>query len=252
MDHLTHQPVIVVSPCLRAGTTLVQRLLCSAPNALVYGDGVGQEMEFFARYAAVKEQMLGFQAGTSLPVRTAVLSGNTDDFITTLAPPVAHHVEGLRRAALTWLQVCAEDAARAGRSVWGWKMAGADPVALPRLAHWLPEAKWVWIERDLRDCFRSAKAAGMAVGAEEAEVFARHAAASRAAFAPLVPCALVLSYEEMLTDRDRAVSLLESHTGARGIQRAVFEVKVNTPGVRQIIPPAELTGAEEAALVQIL
>jgi hypothetical protein len=41
---MTLAPVIVASP--------VPRLLCSAPDALVYGDSVGQQMEFRARHAA--------------------------------------------------------------------------------------------------------------------------------------------------------------------------------------------------------
>ena len=57
-------PVIVVSPALRAGTTLVQRLLCSAPNTLIHGDLVGQDVGFFAKYSSSKEQMTADRAGT--------------------------------------------------------------------------------------------------------------------------------------------------------------------------------------------
>lgn len=45
MSAVPHSPVIVVSPALRAGTTLVQRLLSSAPNTLIHGDLVGQDVE---------------------------------------------------------------------------------------------------------------------------------------------------------------------------------------------------------------
>ena len=49
---MTFPPVIIASLVPRAGTTLVQRLLCSAPDALIYGDTVGQQVEFLARHAA--------------------------------------------------------------------------------------------------------------------------------------------------------------------------------------------------------
>ena len=242
------RPVIVLSPAVRAGTTLVQRLLCSAQNALIYGDTVGQEMEFFAKYAAVKEQMLWFQESSSAPVRAAVLAGDTDDFITPLAPTLPRYVSGLGDAALTWLRGCEEEAVAAGRPVWGWKLAGADAMALPTLAAWLPEARWIWIERNLADCFRSAKAANMVSGAGEAGNFMHSAAAARAAFASIAGRALVLDYAAMTADPAGTVRRLEEHTGAEGISEKVFGVRVNMTGSAACVPPAVLTPEEEAAL----
>ncbi len=248
MSCFATSPVIVVSPASRAGTTLVQRLLCSAGNTLIYGDTVGQEMEFFAKYAAVKEQMLRFQEASSAPVRAAVLAGDTDDFITPLAQTPARHVSGLRDAGLTWLRGCEEEAVAAGRPVWGWKLAGADAMALPVLAAWLPEARWIWVERNLADCFRSAKAANMVSGAADAAHFAHSAAAARAAFAAIAGRALVLDYAAMTADPAGTVRRLEEHTGAEGVSEKVFGVRVNMTGVAACVPPAVLTPEEEAAL----
>ncbi|MES2469177.1 MAG: hypothetical protein V4675_17855 [Verrucomicrobiota bacterium] len=64
MSAVPHSPVIVVSPALRAATTLVQRLLCSAPNTLIHGDLVDQDVGFFAKYSSSKEQMTADPAGT--------------------------------------------------------------------------------------------------------------------------------------------------------------------------------------------
>ena len=243
------RPVIVVSPAVRSGTTLVQRLLCSAPNALIYGDTVGQEMEFFAKYAAVKEQMLRFQEASSAPVRAAVLAGDTDDFITPLAPGLPRYMSGLRDAAMAWLRSCEDDAAAAGRTVWGWKLAGADAMALPVLAAWLPEARWIWVERDLADCFRSAKAVNMVCGAEEAGNFAASAAAARAAFGNVKAGVLVLDYAARTADPAGTVRRLEDHTGAAGIKEKVFGVRVNFTGSTACIPPATLTPEEAAAFL---
>lgn len=241
-------PVIVISPNVRAGTTLVQRLLCSAPNALVYGDLVGQEMEFFAKYASVKEQMMGFQAVNLAPVRRAVLAGDTDDFITSLAPEPTRYLAGFKDAALAWLKGCQEEATAAGRPVWGWKLAGADAMALTTLATWLPEARWIWVERDPADCFRSAKAAGMFKGAADAAHFAHAAHAARAAFAPLASQALLLDFQTMTADPTGTIRRLEAHTGAQGISERVFSVRVNTPGSLTCTPPAALSPEEAAAL----
>jgi Sulfotransferase family len=241
-------PVIVISPAVRSGTTLVQRLLCSAPDTLIYGDTVGQEVEFFAKYTMVKEQMLQFQESRAVPVRSAVLGGDTADFITPLAPTAAGQIAGLRAAAMAWLRVCAEEAAAAGRAVWGWKLAGADGMLLPLLAAWFPEARWILVRRDLRNCFRSAKAANMMSGPQEAADFALAAAAVTAAFEKIAPRALVLDYAAMTADPAGTVRALESFTGARGIDAGVFKVRVNQLGRTASVPPADLTAGEEAAL----
>jgi hypothetical protein len=243
-----HNPVIVLSAAVRSGTTLVQRLLCSAPNTLIFGDSVGQEMEFFAKYAAVKEQMLRFQESFVAPVRTTVLAGGTDDFITSLAPTSQRHLAGYQAAAFAWLAVCQEDALAARRPVWGWKLAGADAAVLPLLAAWFPEARWIWVERDLADCFRSAKAAGMMQGPDDAANFVQAAAAARAAFAPLRDRALVLDFHIMTADPAATMRQLESHTGACGIAERVFSVRVNQAGANAYVPPAALSAEEERAL----
>lgn len=246
MSPVLPAPVIVVSPTVRAGTTLVQRLLCSAPNTLIYGDTTGQEVEFFARYAAVRGHMLGFQQHLIAPVRQAVLAGDVSDFITPLSPALDAHKNGLRDAALTWLAACEQDAKLAGRTIWGWKQAGPDAMALSMLAAWLPEARWILVMRDLADCFRSAKAARMVQSAADAVQFRQGAEAVQAALVPLAEKALRIEYTEMVADPAGTIERLESFTGARGIQAGVFMTKVNQTGSTDYIPPAILTDEEAA------
>ncbi len=243
-------PIIIVSPALRAGTTLVQRLLCSTANTLVYGDAVGQEMEFFAKYAAVKAQVLPFHDATSMGLKAAVLAGDTTDFIAQLSVSAEQHLEGLRAAAFAWLQVCADEAVAAGRPVWGWKTAGTDPAALSMLAQWFPQARWIWVQRDVADCYRSAKAAGMVLGAADATRFVQQAKAAVAAFAPLASHALRLDYLPMLADPAGTVQRLEAWTGAVGIDPNVFSVRVNEPGQAVCTPPANLDAEETAVFAE--
>ena len=204
-------------------------------------------MEFFAKYAAVKAQVLPFHDATSAGLKQAVLAGDTSDFIAQLSVSSEVHLAGLRSAALAWLQVCADEALAAGRPVWGWKTAGTDAMALAMLARWFPQAKWIWVQRELADCFRSAKAAGMVLGAEDARRFLQQAQAAVAAFAPLVSNALILDYSSMLADPVSTIQRLEAWTGAVGIDPSVFSVKVNQPGQAVATPPAILD-AEEAAV----
>lgn len=246
---MPQQPVIVFSPAMRAGTTLVQRLLCSAPNTLIYGDLMGQEMDFFAKVSVMKQQALLHYESLAAVQRGAART-DAGDFLTMLTTPPAVYARQWRDAALAWLRGCEEEAAAQGRGVWGWKVAGVDGVAIAPLAAWLPEARWIWIERDLRECCRSAKAARMLNGAADVEQFCQAARLSSQLWrsAP-VRHRLELDYAAMLADRAGTVRALEDFTGARGIDPSVFDLRINEPGARWT-PPAELTAEEEAAFHQ--
>lgn len=249
IDFAEISPVIILSPLQRSGTTLIQRLLCSAPNALIYGDTVGQEVEFFAKYAMARSQMIGFQQSQIAPVRQAVLRGDVSDFITPLAPTMETYLAGFRAAAVAWLAGCHREAVEAERPVWGWKLAGADAMALPTLAEWFPQARWIWIERDLSDCLRSAKAAAMFGTAEQAGMMASQAEHSRQVFSSLrLEHLLSLNFSMMIADPADTVSRLEKFTGAHGIEPTVFDRRVNDLGNPNWVPPAELSAEEAAAI----
>ncbi len=249
IDFVEISPVIIVSPLQRSGTTLIQRLLCSAPNALIYGDTVGQEVEFFAKYAMARGQMVGFQQSQIAPVRQAVLRGDVSDFITPLAPTMETYLAGFRAAASAWLEGCHREAVEAHRPIWGWKLAGADATALPTLAEWFPHARWIWIDRDITDCLRSAKAAAMFSTAEEAGMMARQAEHNRQVFFSLrFKHLLSLDFATMTTDPTDTVSRLEKFTSAHGMDPAVFDRRVNDLANPNWVPPADLSEEETSAI----
>ncbi len=242
-------PVIVLSPLQRSGTTLIQRLLCSAPNSLIYGDTVGQEVEFFAKYGMARGQMIGFQQSQIAPTRQAVLNGDVSDFITPLAPTMETYLAGFRAATSAWLDGCHREAVEANRPIWGWKLAGADATAIPTLAEWFPKARWIWIERDIADCLRSAKAANMFSSAAEAGMMARQAQFNQQVFAALrLENLLSLDFATMIANPADTVARLEKFTGASGIDSALFNRRVNDLGNPNWVPPAELSEEEMAAI----
>jgi hypothetical protein len=249
IDPTEISPVIVLSPLQRSGTTLIQRLLCSAPNTLIYGDTVGQETEFFAKYALARGQMVGFQQSQIAPVRRAVLGGDVSDFITPLAPTMETYLSSFRAAACAWLAGSQREALEVQRPIWGWKLAGADGTSLPTLAQWFPTARWIWIDRDIKDCLRSAKAANMFGSAADAGMMARHAVFSRQVFSSLhLENLLTLDYTAMLSNPADTVSRLEKFTGAIGIDPAVCARRVNDLGNPNWVPPAALSDEETAAI----
>ncbi|MFC4990681.1 sulfotransferase [Rubritalea tangerina] len=241
-------PVIVLSPIVRSGSTLLQRLLCSAPNTLIYGDTVGQEIEFLANYATTRELMLRTQQATIEPVRSKVLQGDVSEFITPLSPSLAGSLKGFQDAAKTWIEVCRKESLDHGRDVWGWKMAGAEASTLARIAQWYPDAKFIWIERNLKDCLTSAKAAGMVAGKEQASAMIQRAQACKQAFTNLQANKLSLSFETILQNPASTIQQLEQFTGAMGIDPSVFDERINQFGSKSYLPPTPLTHEEEAVL----
>lgn len=246
MSETAASPVIIVSPALRAGTTMVQRLLCSAPNTLIYGDTTGQELDFFAKYAFSRQQMMLNHESLAGPQREAVRAGRTDDFITALTPSPTMQHRQWQDATLAWLRGCADEAAALGRPVWGWKLAGVDGFAFSMLAAWIPDARWIRVQRNVEDCFRSAKAAHLTEGAEGARQFLMQAEHSnRMWHAAGIKHRLELDYMTMLADPAGTIRQLETFTGAAGIDPGVFSRKINDIGARWN-PPAALTPEETA------
>jgi hypothetical protein len=243
-------PLIILSPSTRMGTTLVQRLLCSANDCLIYGDTVGNETAFLASWLSSRQFSLESQAGRSDPMLQAVLAGDTSNFIAELTPKSDGYLQCLTSFAAAPQAHCKAEAASHGRPVWGWKLAGAQAWFVHLLPSVLPKARVIIMDRNLEDTARSAKASQhFGPGAD----FQRHitdAVASRAALATLSTRLPVfkLSLEDLLDDPARKIAGLEDFAGCASIDRGVLSVKVNYPH-SPLRPPADLT-AEEVTFIR--
>jgi hypothetical protein len=247
-------PIVIQSSSPRAGSTLVQRLLSSSKNTLIYGDAVGQEVDFFVAYVATKCQLLDQQASMIDPLRQSVLDGRDDHFIAKLLPERGAFKDSLRSSALQWLSVCERDAAQAGRENWGWKTAGPNPYTVPILAEWLPKARFVTLTRDLSDAARSAKAAGIIQCAQSFQSFCQLWSQNETAFQDLLTSqpgrVLALTYDDLISKPQEAIESLQSFTGASGIKAEIFEKKLNTAGSANYLTPDELTEDEEQVIAK--
>ena len=88
-------PLIVTAPAIRSGTTLVQRLLCSSPNTLIYGEAVGGDLVFFLNLHATRALVVGADAPTQSRLLDEVLAGNVDNWVADLLPDPAGYVRAL-------------------------------------------------------------------------------------------------------------------------------------------------------------
>jgi len=249
-------PTIIVSSSPRAGSTLVQRLLCSSSNTIIYGDPVGQEIEFLVTYAETKKHFYAQNAARIDPLRKAVLAGDDLRFIASMMPE-RHKVErALESVVGKWIDACSQDASEAGREFWGWKVAGGNPFVIGLLPQWFPEARIITLTRDLADVVKSAKADGHFRCEDGLKHFCESWISGEEAINALRATrgdrVLALDFSDMIHNQMDTIRRLEEFTGARDILADVFLRKINHPDSDVHIPPADLTDWEQGVVDRFL
>src|SRR5512136_1426094 len=92
-------PLIVTSPTPRSGTTLLQRLLCSSPSTLIFGEKCAHDLELFLNIYTYKVQEYNFQREKYQQDLEKVLRGEVNDWILDLTPDIDGYLAAMQRAA---------------------------------------------------------------------------------------------------------------------------------------------------------
>lgn len=222
-------PVIVAAPVPRCGTTLVQRLLCSSPQAMIYGELVLQDLLEVARGLKTRAAILRDHGPRLAETWRRVLAGDVDHWLVNLFPDQHAYMAAVAEAFLALPRLYAGQARAAGRAVWGAKFPSVDAAALGDLRLLLPGMKVLYLVRDPAAALASAKAREM-LGADGAEGFCRAWADGTAGVLDLAPSSdvWVLAYEELVAEPEATLARLEAWSGAAGIDRAVMARRINT------------------------
>jgi hypothetical protein len=137
-------PILVLGSGQRCGSTLVQRLLTSHPEVLIWGEHGGHLRDLLAMH----EILLQWDRHVSEPARRDFRKGGYDSWMANLLPGP----EALRDAARSYLRALfAAPAAAAGSPRWGFKevrFSFADAGALRSL---FPGLVVIHVTRDPRD-----------------------------------------------------------------------------------------------------
>ena len=240
-------PIIVTAPAIRCGTTLVQRLLCSARNARIYGEACGQDLELLLGAFTAKAMLYRHHGASYAARRAGVEAGEVNDWILDLMPDLEGYAAALQGGVLAGLRFCRDEADAAGRPAWGFKIPGWTPPTVRLVRRLLPLSWWVVVERDLEGCLRSAKAWQPMPGLADVQDFCRAWATSTAFWRGLGPdpAVLRLDYATFIADPAAGLRRLAAFTGAEGMDPEIFGHKVNTTRDRGVyVPPAALTEAE--------
>lgn len=248
-------PIIVTSPVIRSGTTLLQRLLCSSSNALIYGEESAKDLELLLQIYASRLAAYSHSRQKFSVTLEKVLDGDVNDWIMELMPEIDGYMNALRQTFLAGLTFCRDYAAQVNRPVWGIKYPGWSPHFLSLLRQVLPDSRFIVIYRDVVESLRSAKARGSVNSEREARQFCQDWRNNLAFMLRMKddPSVLLVNFAELVTEPERMIEMIAGFTGIRDMQRETLRHKINTrldedsktmsqPGY---IEPAGLTEAEQ-------
>lgn len=245
-------PIIITSPTIRSGTTLLQRLLCSATNALIYGETCAQDLELFLTLYPSKAMMYNIGKPDYAASLSRVQAGDVNDWILDLMPDIDGYLAQLSRGCFSLLDYCRDYAVGAGRPVWGVKAPGFKPHTMALIRQAMPKSRFIYIHRDVLDCLRSAKARQTVRSEQDVKEFCTSWADNLGYALNLrhEPFMLLLEYAELIAEPAASLQQMAAFSGAQEMRLEVLNRKINTrlsdasasaPGY---IEPAELTDAE--------
>jgi hypothetical protein len=249
-------PIFVTSPSIRSGTTLLQRLLCSSSNALIYGEECGKDLELLLQLYASKSAIYTHsRQGFSTSLKR-VLDGDVNDWILDLMPELNGYLDALRRAYLSGLAYCRDYALEVGRPVWGIKYPGWSPHLIRLIRRVMPKSRFIIIHREIVDCLRSAKARRSVNTEQEVRQFCKTWADNLAFMLGLEndPSVLLVKYAELVTEPLKVSEMLVGFADVQDMRLETLNHKINnwadgeSNGMNKssYIEPMDLTETEKA------
>jgi len=145
----SERPIFVFSSSQRCGSTLLQRLLNSCPDILIWGEHIGHLNSFVWEHKVLLEWESRFSAHR----KTFLLEGY-DHFVPNLVP---EEYELWRAAATYVVALFGVPAAKLGRSIWGFKEVRYGAHVALFLQKCFPKARFIHVTRNVVDCFISLK-----------------------------------------------------------------------------------------------
>jgi hypothetical protein len=226
-------PLLVLAAGQRCGSTLIQRLLSSHPEVLIWGEHAGQLRQLLA----VSERLRGWTADYGDLGRLGYARAGHQSFMANMSPEAAHIDEAIRAFTET---LFARPAQGMGKPVWGFKEVRyglAEAMAVQRL---FPECRVVHIVRDPRDVLRSLdvweRDAGWPRSDTEVVVadWTRVAGSFWSAPADVPPWVLRVRYEELTADPMHWCARIGEHCGLETelFDTTVFDRRIHGVGLR--------------------
>ena len=251
-DLKDEQVTFISSPSLRCGTTLLQRLLTSSSNGMIYGENVAADMSFYLQAHLLKSSQYANSAAFFDQKLDAVKGGDYNLWIPDLMPPAADYLKALETANFSVVRLLRDQAASMGRSQWGIKVSGWNFAFLNMIRMVLPEVRFVYMVRNPLDCVKSALGVQI-IPEQQAVEFAK-------AYAGTLQDVLsnnqklgaeILRYEDLVANPAEAMGGITAFNNYQDIDFSVMDQKINTQSVaggKGYLEPSALSEELESAI----
>ncbi len=228
MPHST--PLLISSAIRRSGTTLIQRLLSSANNGLIYGESCAYDLQFGLQIYLSKQMQFQVRAQHQDALLEKVLAGDANDWIADLMPPIADYLEAQKKHCFGVIDFLRAYAEAQNRPVWGVKMAEWPVNQIFQLQRFFPDTRLIYIHRDLLACVQSARRVNLYTNLQELEYLCQTWQQNYQAIRGQYPAEqlLLIDYQQLLDQPETVIAELENFSGAQGIQRSVLDQRINT------------------------
>lgn len=222
-------PILIASPVQRCGTTLIQRLLSSSTDTLIFGETVANDLHIFASLYQNKQLMIGGPHNAWRDQQLAqVLAGEVNAWIPDLLPARDAYLENYKKALLNYCEFLQQYVEEQDRSRWGCKLPGWPIPQLDYVQGLMPGTKVIYIHRELEACVVSARSINMCLDEPSTQQFRQmyafqHAEAERRLHREEV---LWIDYQELVEQPEKTIAQLADFTGATGIAPDVMSHKI--------------------------
>lgn len=221
-------PIVIASPIQRSGTTLLQRLLCSARDALIFGETCANDLNMLLGLLMQKRGMYGRNDGWRGAQLQRVLQGEVNEWIPDLMPDTNGYLQQFEVAVTNFLGHFAAFARQHDRPHWGMKLPGWNVSQLDQILRMMPKTRILFIVRDLEACVRSAKAVNFCQDLESTRQFAEFWKMNLQNAHRLLkrPEVLWIQYHTLTSYPEETIQRIEQFAGLREIDRSVMKHRV--------------------------
>lgn len=239
-------PLFITAPTARNGVTLLQRLVNSSRQMIVYGENLNF-MSVLPKLVHSSVQVHTERTAEFEAARNQFLKQTTEGWTSNLWPEpqplMLVAFEAFYKSALAYQQ-CSE---KNGYQRWGIKNPLNEPQMIERLRILMPKARFIFIYRHPYDVIKSAKSRQFINNEAELK---QYAVQWREILNTVVkypfPEVWILKYEDLIDHPDSVIDQLERFAGITGIDRSVMNRKINTFA----LPADQMAGASEKGYVK--
>jgi len=254
-------PIFVIAPTARNGVTLVQRLLNSSKQIIVYGEN-SHFMHTLSKHVYQAVQVHTEHAVKMNQARKQFLEETTEGWTSNLWPDTQVFMmlafEAFYKEAVAYQQ-CSE---QYGYQRWGIKNPLIHPDMIKHLKILMPKAKFVFIYRNILDVVRSALSRNfIATDAQIAQYATQWKQFLRDVVAAKHPDVSTIQYEKLVESPEPILNELEQFTGITNIDPTVMQRKFNTfqiedknrtdTNIKGYVKPHDLTTSQKKIVVDL-